>query len=524
MPLLRLFAAAREAAGTATAEVPGSTVDEVLDAARARFGSELAAVIDASKVWRNGEPCAGDEPVGPGDEVAVLPPVSGGSGAADDRGVPTSRRTFSPADPPPPPRRPSPRRSPGAEAAADQRDRPGPVARSATVRPGRVDPAPGTARAPRGAERQSTPTGRRAASGPRPTTARGRPTTAKPLRPKPVPQPAPRKAPAPPPPPPLEAGALTRVPTVTGTPLAPPDPEAAPGAEGRAPTVLTRMRSVDVPVTGHVTIRGKEREVSGARQRRSLLGRRYAVVYDTTGPKVTLGVLWFVAAMAALALGWWALTFLYALAAGFAAMEATVRWRERGVSADPWVAGMGAGAVAAAAASGARYMGIAILVVVFVAVVHAAITGHRGEHTIPAAGNTVGCAIPFGLASGCVVLTLDLEIGAAVALLLFVAAYEAGDFLIGSGASNSVEGPLTGIVTIFVVAMAIAVLRIPPFDGVPAFTFAAFAAVGCPLGQLAASAILPAADAHAPAVRRLDSLLLLAPVWVWTVGVFMQST
>ena len=82
---------------------------------------------------------------------------------------------------------------------------------------------------------------------------------------------------------------------------------------------------------------------------------------------------------------------------------------------------------------------------------------------------------------------------------------------------------MTGIVTIGVVAMAVALLRVPPFDGVPAYTFAAFAAVGCPLGQLAASAILPAADAHAPSVRRLDSLLLLAPVWVWAVGVFMQN-
>ncbi|HEX7133971.1 MAG TPA: hypothetical protein VF228_15450, partial [Iamia sp.] len=71
--------------------------------------------------------------------------------------------------------------------------------------------------------------------------------------------------------------------------------------------------------------------------------------------------------------------------------------------------------------------------------------------------------------------------------------------------------------------MAIAVLGIPPFEGTPVYTFAAIAAVVCPLGQLAASAILPAADAHAPTVRRLDTLLLLAPIWYLAVDIFMAS-
>jgi molybdopterin converting factor small subunit len=31
-----------------------------------------------SKVWVNGEPCDDDHPVGRQDEVAVLPPISGG--------------------------------------------------------------------------------------------------------------------------------------------------------------------------------------------------------------------------------------------------------------------------------------------------------------------------------------------------------------------------------------------------------------------------------------------------------------
>lgn len=78
MAVLRLFAQAREAAGTASDEVAGATVDEVLAAARDRYGAPFAAVLDASRVWVNGEPAAGTDVVGTSDEVAVLPPVSGG--------------------------------------------------------------------------------------------------------------------------------------------------------------------------------------------------------------------------------------------------------------------------------------------------------------------------------------------------------------------------------------------------------------------------------------------------------------
>jgi molybdopterin converting factor small subunit len=77
--VLRLFAAAREAAGTGRDEVPGATVGDVLDAAVARFGPGFAAILATCKVWVNGDPAERHDPVQAGDEVAVLPPVSGGS-------------------------------------------------------------------------------------------------------------------------------------------------------------------------------------------------------------------------------------------------------------------------------------------------------------------------------------------------------------------------------------------------------------------------------------------------------------
>lgn len=79
MAVLRLFAAAREAAGTGRDVLDGATVGDVLAGARARYGGQFEAVLDSCRVWVNGEPAGNETAVGASDEIAVLPPVSGGS-------------------------------------------------------------------------------------------------------------------------------------------------------------------------------------------------------------------------------------------------------------------------------------------------------------------------------------------------------------------------------------------------------------------------------------------------------------
>jgi len=78
--ILRLFASARDAAGTSRDHIAGATVAEVLEVASARYGERFAAVLAKSRVWVNGEPADPSTSVVEGDEVAVLPPVSGGGG------------------------------------------------------------------------------------------------------------------------------------------------------------------------------------------------------------------------------------------------------------------------------------------------------------------------------------------------------------------------------------------------------------------------------------------------------------
>jgi molybdopterin synthase sulfur carrier subunit len=84
-----MFASAREAAGTARDDVPGETVGEVLNAARQRYGTAFADVLGTCRIWVNGDPAADATIVGPADEIAVLPPVSGGAVGA---GRPSERQ------------------------------------------------------------------------------------------------------------------------------------------------------------------------------------------------------------------------------------------------------------------------------------------------------------------------------------------------------------------------------------------------------------------------------------------------
>ena len=78
MATLRLFASAREAAGTGRVAMAGDTVGDILDSAVATFGRQFADVLVTCRVWVNGDEADRTTTVSANDEVAVLPPVSGG--------------------------------------------------------------------------------------------------------------------------------------------------------------------------------------------------------------------------------------------------------------------------------------------------------------------------------------------------------------------------------------------------------------------------------------------------------------
>jgi hypothetical protein len=257
--------------------------------------------------------------------------------------------------------------------------------------------------------------------------------------------------------------------------------------------------------------RGKSKRLAKVQSRRP---RRYAVVYDVNAPHVRLGLLWFLVVCAALALDVAAVATVYAITAALAGLQTAKAWHPCGRHPNELVSALIAGAIPIAAVAGPKAVGVAVLASVVAAVVGGTATSEARRNPVASVGFTIQSGLLVGLAAASPVLAYRVEVGAAAALVVFVSVYEMGDYLVGSGSKNAVEGPLAGFTAIAVFAFALWVVTFPPFSDNSLLAFGAMAAGLCPLGQLLASAILPRSDAKAPALRRLDSLLLLGPAWV----------
>jgi MoaD family protein len=75
---VRLFAALRELAGTSTLDLEAADVGALLEELSRRLGPEFDRIMAAGSVVVNGERAERDRSIGAHDEVALLPPVSGG--------------------------------------------------------------------------------------------------------------------------------------------------------------------------------------------------------------------------------------------------------------------------------------------------------------------------------------------------------------------------------------------------------------------------------------------------------------
>jgi molybdopterin synthase sulfur carrier subunit len=80
MVRIRLFAALREAAGTAEVELPPGELGSLLDELGERFGPRFSAVLGHASIMVDGRRLADrDARVPDGSELALLPPFSGGA-------------------------------------------------------------------------------------------------------------------------------------------------------------------------------------------------------------------------------------------------------------------------------------------------------------------------------------------------------------------------------------------------------------------------------------------------------------
>lgn len=255
-------------------------------------------------------------------------------------------------------------------------------------------------------------------------------------------------------------------------------------------------------------------------------GRRYAVTYDLEGPIIRRGIAWAVAVVVAMGLGRLAFdlplaSVLFSGVAAVAAGEIVDVWVTGRVGAVRGAASGGAALIGLSAIFGARALGAALLLVVATSLLVGVFQATRRTPIFVTACLVLQSAVPVGLVAASFELTISYEIGAAIVLLVMVMAFDLGDFIVGSGAASVIEGPLAGSVAVAIVAGIIAVIAAPPFDGVAVWPFAFGVMVLCPTGQVLASALLPDASTRSGSLRRLDSLLVVAPLWALSIGVFV---
>lgn len=257
-------------------------------------------------------------------------------------------------------------------------------------------------------------------------------------------------------------------------------------------------------------------------------GPRLAVVHDTDGPRIRLGLTWFAAAVGSAIVSRGALALLLALAAAMAAdqvvqqrggsqgeLSETKRHHLRRLLGDPsrLPASLGAASLPLAAHAGTDVLASALVAIPLAVLVFRLVS--PGEERLAEAAMAVTAAMAFGLAAASPVLLARLGPSAAVVLIVLVSAWDAGDYLVGTGAKRVWEGPLAGMAAVAVFTFAASVVPVEPLRADSALLLGAVTAVLAPFGPPAASLLLGDGTLPARFVRRLDSLLVLGPVAPW---------
>lgn len=242
-----------------------------------------------------------------------------------------------------------------------------------------------------------------------------------------------------------------------------------------------------------------------------LPGRGLRPEVDSRRPHVRLGILWFLVVGVSFVGGPVGLAIPYAATAAVGGAQTAHAWRRAGRGPNLGVAAAAAAGLPLSAALWWRGTGAGVLVAVGASVVVA--TGPVGR-LLADAGCTVRSWLFIGCAAASMIEVHRVDPSAALALFLLVSAFECGDYLMGADNRWPVVGTVAGMAAVAVLSFSFFVVALPPFGGPEVFVFGAAVAVLAPLGQVAASLVLPDGRAVASGLRRLDSLLLAGPAWL----------
>ncbi len=241
---------------------------------------------------------------------------------------------------------------------------------------------------------------------------------------------------------------------------------------------------------------------------------------ELTLPKVVIGFCWFLIELGSLYGGLPWLGGVFGVVAAIGALQTCREWKRVGSQPNRLVAALGAGGMPVAAVWGVAVCGLVALVVPAAALVAAVLRRRHRTPLLAAAGATVRSSAVIGLAAAAPVLVFRISDIGALLLIGLISGYDMGRFLVGAGSSSLFVGPVAGIVVVgvltFAVSVAVEIFEMKPFvDASHAWVFGGIIAVTAPLGELIGSVVLPHGSAPAPALRRLDSLMLAGPAWLF---------
>jgi len=224
------------------------------------------------------------------------------------------------------------------------------------------------------------------------------------------------------------------------------------------------------------------------------------------GPHGRLGLAWAVVTTAIVLLGPVPAGVWMALHAALAVVQVERTWGSDNRSTVLSAVGSGL----CAAACGFGLIGAAVGVALAASSAAVSTAGQGQVRT-----RSIVTAVLLGVAAGSIPLARTIGPVPGLFLLGLMCAHDTGNYIVGTGAGNQWEGTAAGIAALGPVTLLGATLAVPPLTEVGPWVLGALAVPLTPAGPYVGSALLGrASKPRVPALRRLDSLLVLGPAWV----------
>lgn len=229
---------------------------------------------------------------------------------------------------------------------------------------------------------------------------------------------------------------------------------------------------------------------------------------ESEGPRIRLGVAYAIAAVLLVVVGGIPL----ALGAGVLGATAATQTARSWAAIPPvrFLAFGGGLLIPLAALAGPLGVAAGAVAVVVASLV---LAGPRST-TVSLVARVALIPIACGVATAAPVALRDRGLAGVGVLVACVLLYDATVFVMGADARWRWEGVIPGLVAVVAVMLFAAAVLVPPFRGAAPWVLGGLALVALPAGAAVGSLLRGRAPRPVPALRRIDSLLVVGPVWL----------